>query len=79
MSVWYDLTNIPALRAKGLHRGELNTRARSALVIEEETGELTHSPTFQLWRFFSHDHVMMITLLADDGWIMDGDIHGNEM
>ena len=32
-------TNIPALRAKGLHRGELNTRARSALVIRGDGGE----------------------------------------
>ena len=28
--------NIPALRAKGLHNPELDTRARSALVIKKE-------------------------------------------
>ena len=38
----YHLKNIPALRAKGLHTGELNTRARSALVISGKNTRCTH-------------------------------------
>ena len=34
-----SVKNIPALRAKGLHRGKLNTRACSALVIKTQTEE----------------------------------------
>ena len=49
------VTNIPALRAKGLHRGKLNTKARFAFVITEETKDLTapkfHHSEFTLsWR-----------------------------
>ena len=40
------MKNIPALRAKGLHRGKLNTRARSALVIKAEAQEQTDQSFF---------------------------------
>ena len=47
--------NIPALGAKGLHRGKLNTKVRFAFVITEETKDLTapkfHRSEFTLsWR-----------------------------
>ena len=40
--------NIPALRAEGLHRGKLNTRARSALVIKTEAQEQADESFFSL-------------------------------
>ena len=42
--------SIPALRAKGLHRGELNTRARSALVVKGGAGEWSWMMRWRRWR-----------------------------